>query len=317
VKRKTTETPPSSARNSVVLEKYGQPLVRALRNFRQTPALCAAAVLTVSVSLTIVAVFAVLLVNVQNLTRLWSEQVQLVAYIDVLPEEAKLQSMLEGLRIMPEVEKTVLVGKEEAFSRFRSRLGGDADLLDGLGPDFLPASLEITLAPEHRTEASVQAVIRMLKAAGGFSEFRYGQEWLERFEAFVRLLRLGGFALTGFLLFAALFIIANTIKLTLYARRDELEIMALVGATPFYIKFPFIIEGALQGLAGGLLALSGTWLLFSLFLQQGLATLLLATGLTSIAFLSPAQMWLVVVAGVMLGIVGSILSLGKFVRVRE
>jgi cell division transport system permease protein len=299
-----------------VLESLGQPVLRAIRNFRQTPVLCAAAVLTVAVSLTIVAIFAVLLINVQNLTRLWSEQIQLIAYIDVLPEERKLQSVIEGLHNLPEVDKVVLVNKDEAFSRFRARLGEDADLLDGLGPDFLPASLEITLEEEYRNHAGVETVIRVLKAGGDFSEFRYGQEWLERFEAFVRLLRLGGFALAGFLLFAALFIIANTIKLTLYARRDELEIMALVGATPFYIKFPFIVEGALQGLVGGLLALGGTFLLFSLFLQEGLATLLLATGLTGIAFLSLAQMWLVAVAGMLLGIVGSALSLGKFVRVR-
>jgi cell division transport system permease protein len=299
-----------------VLESLGQPVTRALRNFRQTPVLCAAAVLTVAVSLTIVAVFAVLLINVQNLTRLWSQQIQLVAYIDILPEERKLQSIIEGLHNLPEVDKAVLISKEEAFSRFRSRLGGDADLLDGLGPDFLPASLEISLAPDFRNEAGIQTVIRVLRSGGGFSEFRYGQEWLERFEAFVRLLRLGGLALTGFLLFAALFIIANTIKLTLYARRDELEIMALVGATPFYIKFPFLIEGALQGLLGGLLALSGTYLLFTLFLQQGLATLLLATGLTGIAFLPLSQMWLVVFAGTLLGVVGSTLSLGKFVRVQ-
>jgi cell division transport system permease protein len=299
-----------------VLESLGQPVTRALRNFRQTPVLCAAAVLTVAVSLTIVAVFAVLLINVQNLTRLWSQQIQLVAYIDILPEERKLQSIIEGLHNLPEVDKAVLISKEEAFSRFRSRLGGDADLLDGLGPDFLPASLEISLAPDFRNEAGIQTVIRVLRSGGGFSEFRYGQEWLERFEAFVRLLRLGGLALTGFLLFAALFIIANTIKLTLYARRDELEIMALVGATPFYIKFPFLIEGALQGLLGGLLALSGTYLLFTLFLQQGLATLLLTTGLTGIAFLPLSQMWLVVFAGTLLGVVGSTLSLGKFVRVQ-
>jgi cell division transport system permease protein len=303
-------------KESSVLESIGQPVVRALRNFRQAPVLCAAAVLTVAVSLTIIAVFAVLLVNVQNLTRLWSDQVQLVAYLDVLPEERKLQSIIEGLHNLPQVEKAVLISKEAAYSRFRTRLGGDADLLDGLGADFLPASLEITLDESHRTEAGVQTVIGVLRAGGGFSEFRYGQEWLERFEAFVRLLRLGGLALTGFLLFAALFVVANTIKLTLYARRDELEIMALIGATPFYIKFPFLIEGALQGLLGGLLALTGTYLLFTLFLQQGLATILLATGLTGIVFLPTVQMWLVVFVGIMLGIIGSILSLGKFVRVQ-
>jgi cell division transport system permease protein len=300
-----------------VVKSLGKHVVRALRNFRQTPVLGAAAVLTVAVSLTIVAVFAVLLVNVQNLARLWSEQVQLIAYIDVLPEERKLQSIIDGLHRLPEVEKAVLISKEEAFSRFRARLGGDADLLDGLGPDFLPASMEITLGEDYRNEAGVQAVIRVMRSGDTFSEFRYGQEWLERFEAFIRLLRLGGLALTGFLLFAALFIIANTIKLTLYARRDELEIMALVGATPFYIKFPFLIEGALQGLFGGLLAVSGTYLLFSLFLQQGLATLLLATGLAGIDFLPLWQSWLVVFAGILLGLVGSTLSLGKFVRVRE
>jgi cell division transport system permease protein len=147
------------------------------------------------------------------------------------------------------------------------------------------------------------------------SDLRYGQEWLERFESFVSLLRLAGAILGGFLLFAALFIVANTIKLTLYARRDELEIMALVGATPMFIKSPFLLEGALQGALGGGLAVAGAYALFQLFLQQGLNSLLLASGVERVTFLPLSWQLLLIAAGVLLGLAGSLLSLRKLVRI--
>jgi cell division transport system permease protein len=117
------------------------------------------------------------------------------------------------------------------------------------------------------------------------------------------------------LLFAALFIVSNTIKLTLYARRDELEIMSLVGATSLFIKAPFLLEGAFHGTIGSLIALGGSFALFQVFLQRGLTSLLLGVGGGQVVFLSWQQQLLLIATGTILGIIGSVLSLRKFVRI--
>ena len=288
---------------------------RALRNMRQSPFLCAAAIGTVAVALAILAFFAVVVLNVQKLTGHWSKEVQVVSYIDELPEERQLRGWIEEIRHLPEVAEVTLVSREEAFDRFRKRLARDADLLDGLDPDILPASLEIALHETYRTRQGVEAVVERLKRNKALSDVRYGQEWLERFESFLTLLRLAGGILGGFLLFAALFIVSNTIKLTLYARRDELEIMTLVGGTPLFIKMPFLLEGALQGAVGGILALGGAYMLFLFFVQRGLSALLPLAGLEGIAFLPSSWQLMVIAAGTLLGLVGSLISLRKFVRI--
>lgn len=298
-----------------MFERSGYFVRRALRNMRQSPVLCSAAVGTVAVALTILAFFAIIVLNVQKLTRHWSEDVQVVAFIDNLPEEGHLQQWIAEIQGLPEVDKVAFVSRAEALKRFKKRLADDADLLAGVDPDILPASLEITLQDNSRNHAGVSAVVSRLRQNSGLSDLRYGQDWLERFESFVFLLRSAGVILGGFLLFAALFIVANTIKLTLYARRDELEIMALVGATPIFIKSPFLLEGALQGALGGGLAVAGAYALFQLFLQQGLNSLLLASGVERITFLPWSWQLLLVAAGLLLGLAGSLLSLRKLVRI--
>jgi cell division transport system permease protein len=282
---------------------------------RQSPVLCSAAVGTVAVALIILAFFAIIVLNVQKLTRHWSEDVQVVAYIDTLPDERLLQQWLSDIQSFPEAANVEFVSHAEALKRFKKRLGDDADLLEGVDPDILPASFEITLKEDSRNHEGVSAVVSRLRQNSGLSDLRYGQEWLERFESFVALLRLAGAILGGFLLFAALFIVSNTIRLTLYARRDELEIMALVGATPIFIKSPFLFEGALQGALGGALAVAGAYALFQLFLQQGLSSVLLASGVDRVTFLPLSWQLLLIAAGLLLGLAGSLLSLRKLVRI--
>jgi len=290
-------------------------LRRALRNMRQSPFLTIATVGTVTVALTILAIFAIFVLNMQKITRSWSKDVMVVAYLDQVPENGQLQEWINAVKTMPEVQGVSFVSRREAFARFKSRLAGNADLLDGLDPDILPASLEVTLKDSFRNRAGVAAVVGRLKKNPAFSDLRYGQDWLARFESFVTLLKLAGAILGGFLLFATLFIVSNTIKLTLFARRDELEVMALVGGTSLFIKTPYLLEGGLQGACGGLLALGGSYLLFGLFLQKGFSSMLLAAGLGGAVFLPPLPQAGLVAAGVFLGLFGSLFSLRKLVRI--
>ncbi len=297
-----------------MLLRTGYFIKRALRNMRQSPVLSLASIGTVAVALALLAFFAITVLNVQQLTASWGENLAIVAYLDDVPEDKIVKGWIEDVENYPEVATVTFVSRRDAFERFAKRLGDDADLVEGLGPDVLPASLEISLADDWRTELALTSVVERLRKDHRFEDLQYGQGWLEKLEAFLLLLRVSGSALGGFLVFAALVIVANTIKLTLYARQDELEAMAMVGGTSLFIKLPYLVEGALQGLLGGIAALGMSFLVFQVILQKSLGSLLLITGIDTIHFLPPIWQGMLVVGGGLIGLLGSLFALRKFVR---
>lgn len=294
--------------------RTGYFLKRALRNMRQSPVLSLASIATVAVALALLAFFAIAVLNVQQLTASWGETLAIVAYLDDVPDDKAVSDWVKDIESYPEVAKVTFVTRQTAIERFRKRLGNDADLIEGLGPEVLPASLEITLADNWRNEAAIAKVVERLRTDHRFGDLQYGQGWLEKLEAFLLLLRVSGSALGGFLVFAALVIVANTIKLTLYVRQDELEAMAMVGGTSLFIKLPYLVEGALQGLFGGVIALGLSFLVFEVVLQKSLGSLLLITGIDTISFLPPIWQGMLVVGGSLIGLLGSLFALRKFVR---
>ncbi|MBN1141093.1 MAG: ABC transporter permease [Deltaproteobacteria bacterium] len=281
----------------------------------QSPLLCTAAVGTMTVSLTIVAFFGVIFFNFEELTSYWGRRIQIKTYLETVPGALVLQGWLVEIREYPEVDEVVYVSQAEAFDRFKERLGQNSDLLHGMTPSILPASLEIALKEGFRNRQGVERVVGKLRKNPHFSDMRFGRDWLERFDSFVALFKFSAGILGGFLLFATVFIVSNTIKLTLYARREELEIMSLVGGTPAFIKMPYVIEGAVQGFIGGLLAVVGSYLIFALFLKQSLVSLLFTMGVGRVSFLPLRFQLGLLGAGVVLGVLGSLASLRKFVRI--
>ncbi len=296
------------------LHRIGYFLRRALRNMRQSPVLSLASIGTVAVALALLAFFAIAVLNVQQLTASWGENLAIVAYLDDVPDNKVVKGWAKEIESYPEVASVTYISRKDAFERFRKRLGDDADLVEGLGPEVLPASLEIALADDWRNESALMVVVDRLRKDHRFDDLQYGQGWLEKLEAFLLLLRVSGSALGGFLVFAALVIVANTIKLTLYARQDELEAMTMVGGTSLFIKLPYLIEGALQGLLGGLTALGLSFLVFQVILQKSLGSLLLITGIDTIHFLPPIWQGMLIVGGSLIGLLGSLFALRKFVR---
>lgn len=289
-------------------------ILRAIRNMRQWPLLCTVAVLTMAVALTTVATFFLVVVNVEQLAQGWTKEIQVVAYLDKALPQTEIAKTVAELKQIPGVETVVYVSQDEALQRFRNRLGNDSSLLEGISRDLLPASFELGLLADFRHQQGVEKVVNQFEKIIDIDDVRYGQTWLERFNAFVDMLRFVGMVLGGFLLFAALFIVSNTIKLTLYARRDELEIMALVGATMRFIKVPFLLEGAIQGILGGLLSLVFLVVVFKLIIEQSIQSFWLTPVDFHILFLTFNQQFALVVAGMLLGLLGSLTSLRKFVR---
>lgn len=290
-------------------------LARALRNVRQTPFLFSATVLTVAVSLAMVAVFVLLVLNLQRVGSRWGEEIQVVAYFDKLPSQTERLEWQAKLAKRPEVERLDYIDKFEAFEIFERQLGGDKALLEGVKPEVLPASLQVTLREEHRTTQTVAELARYMSEDLKMPEVHYGHEWVERFEAAVSIARLVALLLGSILVLTALFIVGNTIRLALYSRRQELEIMSLVGATPFFIRTPFLIEGALQGLLGGALALGALFVVYHFYLLENLQALLMAIGDFNVTFLPASAQWGMLLAGLLLGLLGSSLALRRLIRV--
>ncbi|OGR29527.1 MAG: hypothetical protein A2091_03350 [Desulfuromonadales bacterium GWD2_61_12] len=297
-----------------MIRRIMQMILRAWRSMRQSPFLSVATITTVAVALTLMAIFGAFVGNLQEMARRWSRDVQVVIYLDQPPGQKTLRTWLDHIERQPEVERVTFVSQPEAFNRFRQRLGDDADLLAGMTPDILPASLEIRLQEDFRNRQGVATLANTLRSNPAFADMRHGQDWLERFESVIRLLRASSVVLGGVLLFASLFVVANTIRLTLYARRDEIEVMALVGATPFFIRVPFVLEGIMQGVIGGGVALTSSYLLYRAALSQDMAVWLRATGLEQLLFLSPSAQVLIVVGGGALGLAGSLIAVFRLGR---
>lgn len=288
---------------------------RTIMSMIQSPLLSGATIGTIAVALMLLAFFTLIVLNVQNITQQWSRDIEVTVYLEHIPSTTILKQWQHDIESHPMVDNVTYISQEQAFKRFRERLGQNDDLLDGLLPEILPASFELSLAQGARSEQGAETLVQELKKNPAFSSFRYGQDWLKRYDAFMFLLKLTGTLAGGFLIFATLFIISNTIKLTIYARRDELEIMTLIGATPMFIKIPFLAEGALQGFIGALLALGGCHALYYFFLKKGLSALLTTTAASNIIFLPVPLQLGVIFLGFLLGICGSMLPLRKFVRI--
>jgi cell division transport system permease protein len=297
-----------------VLERLSYFIIRALRNMRQWPFLCSASILTMAVALASVASFFLVVVNIEQLAQRWTKEIQIVAYLDKAVPTGQQAELIKKLEKLPEIESVVYVSQDDAMQRFKERLADDTSLLEGVRADLLPASFELGLVEQYRNQEGIDSVSEKLENILNLDELRYGQSWLERFNSFVQMLRFITIVLGCFLLLAALFIVSNTIKLTLYARRDELEIMSLVGATMHFIKIPFILEGAVQGLIGGVVSLFFLLLSFRFIIAHGLHSFWLTPTDFNLLFLSASQQLLLVFSGVCLGMLGSLSSLRRFVH---
>lgn len=295
--------------------RIGYLLGRALRNVRQTPFLFSATVLTVTVSLAMVAIFMLLVLNLQRVGSGWGQEIQIVAYFDKLPSQTKRLEWQALLAKRPEVSRVNYIDKYEALDIFAEQLGDEKSLLKGIKPDVLPASLQVELNTDYRGSEAVNKLARYMREDLGMPEVHYGREWVERFETAVSVIRLVALLLGAILVLTALFIVGNTIRLALYSRRQELEIMSLVGATPFFIRTPFLIEGALQGLLGGGLAVACLYLVYHSYLYESLQVLLLSMGDFEVLFLPLPLQGGLLMAGLLLGLLGSSLALRRLIKV--
>ncbi len=287
-------------------------LVRsALRGLQASAVTSGIAVFTIAVALVLAGGFALVASNMAGVLQRFGEELQVVAYLEDGLEADAVRSMIASVETVEGVHAVALVSKEEALARFRDRLAGSS-LLDGLEENPLPASLVISLLPESRTPDGIEILVSALSGLPGVAELAHGQEWVEGYARFASLVRAGGLVLAAVLGIAALLIVANTIRLAVYSRKDELDILSLVGASRSFVRVPFLIEGLLQGAAGGSLAVALLFLGFHGVLPQLEYGLELILGNAAPHFFGAVGVAGLIGAGAGLGLVGSITALASW-----
>ncbi|MGD8227779.1 MAG: permease-like cell division protein FtsX [Desulfobacteraceae bacterium] len=267
---------------------------------------------TIAISLLLFAAFVLLFVNINNWVMEWGQSLSMSIYLEDHIDEKTKKGIESALVSLPGAERTRFISKEKAMGDLRETLGPQAGLLDGLRKNPLPASYEIVFKNVRGDALNPKKIKEDLEKIQGVDEVQYSQQWLERFEVVIYMLRLVGLVIGGLLCIAVLFIITNTIRLAIYSRRDEIEIYKLVGATDWFVKTPFLIEGAIQGIAGGMAALAILFLMYSLFSLKTVHVFGLP--LLHIVFLPMGHMIFIVSLGLILGLMGSFIAIGRFFR---
>jgi cell division transport system permease protein len=264
---------------------------------------------TIAVSLFVLGAFLTVASNLNQVVERWTQKVSVTFFLADGLESHIRDSLVNRLRDDPAVESVEVVSREQALERFRTLFRDLRTLPDDLGENPFPASLEVALRAGKQSPDEVRRLVSAFEKAPGVQEVQYDLLWIERLSTAARLVRGVGALLGGILVLAGVFTISNVIRLTVYARQDELDIMRLVGATRGYVKGPFVVEGMLQGGLGGLVAVGLLWLAFHVLATEAMA----ASDLMGRAVvLLPRQLGALLVAGGMVvGIAGSLVSLGR------
>lgn len=262
------------------------------------------AVLTIAVSLFLGGTFLLVATNLSEQVGQWRSDPKLLVYLDGQAGEGEIARLRQRVAEAEWVTAVEEVSAVEARERFQEQFPGLADLVDEL-----PASLEVRYRSRAARDPAFESWVEDLRSSPASESVDDDREWLAQLETVIGLARLIGLVLGAVLLGAAVFTIASVIRLTAHLYRDEISIMRLVGATEFFIRGPFWVEGLLQGLLGGVLALGGLWAVFRLLLRGGDPSLV--QSLLSVRFLSVGEAVVLVLLGALAGLTGAIVSLRR------
>ena len=281
------------------------------KSIRRNGFMSFASISTVAVSLLVLGMFLMIFLNTNNLAQYLENQVQISVYMQDSATDKELASVKDKLTIMPGVVKVTQVNKQQALERFKKRLGDQEQLLNSLGKENpFPNSFEVQVDNPDRIKVLTPQIGQLPKVETA----KFGQEVVEHLFQLTKILRLGGSVLVVFLAMATLFIISNTIRLTVFARRKEVIIMKYVGATDWFIRWPFLLEGMTLGFFGAVVAFVLINSIYASLLDRIHATLAFLPLLPTSPLLLYVDLFLLA-AGTGIGALGSYISLRKFLRV--
>jgi cell division transport system permease protein len=285
---------------------------QALKSLKINGWMTMAAVFNIAISVFLCLLFLAVIINSNANAGLIESNVEIIGFIkDDYPAE-NYRAIEESLYALEGFAEMKFISREEGLGKIAGRFGGDTEsLLETLGGENpLPDSYSVkALTPEH-----VEALAQGISAVEGIESVRYGQDTVDKLFLFTKIIRQAGLGIMLLLVFAAIILVAMTIRITVYARSDEIKVMKWVGATNAFIRWPFLVEGVLLGFMGALIAVALAVTLY--YKGTGYAGEILSF----IYFVDMADIWKYIIiyplgAGILMGAVGSVISLARFLRV--
>jgi cell division transport system permease protein len=273
----------------------------ALTASRRAPLLSALGIVTIAFSLFAFGLFGLVAINIRKALDEVEERVEVRAFLSDSADIEAVAAAMKDIGDFPEVLRIDYVSKEKALERARKEMGEFADVFEA---GVLPASIEVHLRPGMRSPASVRSVADRMKTYSFIDDVRYGEEWVEKLYRLRNIATVAGIALGVAFAAVAIIIIGATIRMTVLARAKEISIMRLVGATDMFIRLPFLIDGLVKGVLGGLLALVFVWVANRVVNEYFMQTI----------FFDRQLIFLGVVGGAVMGVIGSLFSVGRHLR---
>ena len=284
----------------------------ALLDMRENRAVAALTIVTTTISLIFFGVLWIVQVNVSDLIGDWRERFQVEVFLKNEISSAEKEAIRSAVLRYEAVERVAERTSDDALRKFREQLGSNAGVLDGLGEAFLPSSYLVILRPGWRTMVNIESLMAQVRVMPGVERLRNDLAWLRRLEGAIHLIRLAVWTISALLGLGVLFIIANTIRLTLFARRDDIAIMHLVGATDGFIRTPYVTEGVLCGALGGAMAYAVLLMVYYAFFLPMLS------GFSGVDISIQPGGWplgfILLGTGAGLGFLGSSLTVGHYLR---
>jgi cell division transport system permease protein len=273
----------------------------ALTASRRAPLLSGLGVVTIAFSLFAFGLFGLVAINIRRALEQVEERVEVRAFVGDSTDIESVAAAMKDIGEFPEVGRVNYVSQEQALERARREMGEFADVFEA---GVLPASIEVHLRPGMRTPTIVRSVADRVRTYAFIDDVRYGEEWVEKLYRLRNIATVAGIALGVAFAAVAIIIIGATIRMTVLARAREISIMRLVGATDMFIRLPFLIDGLVKGVLGGLLALLFVWLANRVVSEYFIQTI----------FFDREMVFLGVVGGAFMGVLGSLVSVGRHLR---
>jgi cell division transport system permease protein len=273
----------------------------ALTASRRAPLLSALGVVTIAFSLFAFGLFGLVAINIRRALEQVEERVEVRAFLSDSADIENVAAAMKDIGGFPEVLRVDYVSKEAALERARKEMGEFADVFEA---GVLPASIEVHLRPGMRSPTTVKSVAEKIKTYHFVDDVRYGEEWVEKLYRLRNIATVAGIALGVAFAAVAIIIIGATIRMTVLARAKEISIMRLVGATDMFIRMPFLIDGVVKGVSGGLLALLLVWITNRVINEYFIETI----------FFDREMIFLGVIGGAVMGVLGSLVSVGRHLR---
>ena len=273
----------------------------ALTASRRAPLLSALGIVTIAFSLFAFGLFGLVAINIRRALEQVEERVEVRAFVSDSTEIESVAAAMKDIGEFPEVARVDYLSKEQALERARKEMGEFADVFEA---GVLPASIEVHLRPGMRSPATVKSIADRIRTYHFVDDVRYGEEWVEKLYRLRNIATVAGIALGVAFAAVAVIIIGATIRMTVLARAKEISIMRLVGATDMFIRLPFLIDGLVKGVLGGLLALLFVWVANRVVNEYFIQTI----------WFDREMVFVGVVAGALMGVLGSLVSVGRHLR---